>query len=42
MASEIKWVGNGKKCTSIGKSRRTKPKNKNKRRSFKKSRGQGS
>ena len=31
-----------KKRTSIGGSRRTKPKNKHKRRNYKKSRGQGS
>jgi hypothetical protein len=35
-------IGNGKKVTSIGGSKRTRPKNKNKRRNFKKSRGQGS
>lgn len=42
ISSESCTPRNGKKNTSIGNSRRTKPKNKSKRRSFKKSRGQGS
>jgi hypothetical protein len=42
MRNEQHVVRNGKKCTSIGGSVRTKPKNKAKRKSFKKSKGQGS
>lgn len=38
---ESAFVGNGKKRTSIGHSIRSRPKHKDKRRSFKKSRGQG-
>lgn len=36
-----KYKGNGKKRTSIGHSKLSRPKNKQKRRSFKKYRGQG-
>ena len=35
-------IGNGPKRTSIGSSKRSRPKNKHKRRNWKKSRGQGS
>lgn len=37
-----KFQGNGPKRTSIGGSKRTRPKNKNKRQQYKRSRGQGS
>ena len=46
MARRVKGEGisirSTKKVTSIGQSRRSRPKNKNKRRNFKRSRGQGS
>ena len=35
------YIGNGKKITSIGRSNRSRPKNKSKRRNTKKYRGQG-
>lgn len=38
---QVTFVGNGKKRTSIGNSKRSRPKNKHKRRSWKRSRGQG-
>ena len=41
-SEENSFKGNGKKRTSIGNSPRSRPKNKHKRKNWKKSRGQGS
>jgi len=40
-SGESTHIGNGKKRTSIGNSKRSKPKNKHKRKNWKKYRGQG-